>query len=351
MAGQRIFDTLTLDGAPREAPAAFAQPKAEPLTEPAHEPGVEVSGVVVHPDEIRPPAVPGPALESLAPAEQAPRDPREPFESPSMLTGPRSREHDPHDPFEFPDDPVSSSPTTEFAPPDASSLVVPTAAGPGTAAAGQGAPSGRGTLDGAPPRGSAHLLILSDDGSAVPCTAGSLLRSTGIAVLVCLAIGFIIRPAAAAALILAWILSTTRSRSRMARFISIVIMLGFAASTVWLVLSDGLTFLDTFDSLARWLCLGLVLACPWITRSDLKRCGRLVSPEQAAALRAAGGTSSAPQGPGAQQPQWPAAPAPGPVAPVAPSPGTMPPRGAVPPNAQGPLPPYPGGPGGRGPTW
>lgn len=350
MAGQRIFDTLTLDGAPREAPAAFAQPKAEPLTEPAREPGVEVSGAVVHPDEIRPPAAPGPALESLAPAEQAPRDPREPFESPSMLTGPRSREHDPHDPFEFPDDPVSSSPTTGFAPPDASGLVVPTAAGPGTAA-DQGAPSGRGTPDGAPPGGSAHLLILSDDGSAVPCTAGNLLRSTGIAVLVCLAIGFIIRPVAAAALILAWILSTTRSRSRTARFIGIVIMLGFAAATVWLVLSDGFAFLDTFDSLARWLCLGLVLACPWITRSDLKRCGRLVSPEQAAALRAACGPSPAPQGPGAQQPQWPAAPAPGPVAPVAPPPGAMPPPGAVPPNAQGPWPPYPGGPGGRGPTW
>ncbi|WP_316670064.1 hypothetical protein [uncultured Propionibacterium sp.] len=353
MAGHPIFDTLTLDNAPREAPSAFAQPKADPLTAPTAEPGVEVSGAIVHPDVIRPPADPGPSLESLAPAQRAPRDPRRPFEDLSLLAGPETGEHDPRTPFEFSGDPDPSpglSSTAQFAPPDAATLVVPAATtrpaprdarlqpGAGLAPGGPAWPGqvrepGLTPLGAQPPSTGVHepsalrpgadagaagqwpesMIILSSDGTApAPYNVGNLLRATGIGMLWCLAIGFIVEPLALIALIVAWILSMTRSRTQRSLRTGFLVALGLAAFIILAFLLSGYEQpLDAGSTAARWICLALVIACPLLTRSDLRSNGRLVTTGQAAAMSRAAATRQQPHPPGsAPQGAGPARPAP-----------------------------------------
>ncbi|RLP09476.1 hypothetical protein [Propionibacterium australiense] len=362
MAGPRIFDTLTLDGAPREAPSAFAQPKAEPLSSPARQPAVEVSGAMARPDAIQSPAEPGPALESLAPASHAPRDPHEPFESMSLLASSRPEEHDPREPFELSGGPTPSSGAL-FAPPDASSLVVPAAPGQQPPAAGQG----RQTVNNYPMEGSwsgagaagpqetpdwltGPLVILTDTGPR-PYGVGNLLRATGVGMLWVLAIGFIVRPLALTALIVAWILSMTQSRSRRFLRAAFLVALGIMTLVILLTLLAGRAEpLSVGNSVARWVCLAMLLASPRLTRSDLARTGRLVTAAQARTM-----TWAVPRPPvdntghsfpngaaGWTQPSRggaPPHPVPGPPMHTAPAPAQRPGQPG------GPQPPYPGYPG------
>jgi len=387
MAGPRIFDTLTLDGAPREAPAAFAQPKAEPLAAPGREPGVEVSGALARPDSIRSPDDPGPTLESLAPAVQAPRDPHKPFESTSLLATSGPRAHDPRTPFELSSGPASS---TQFAPPDASSLVVAAAPQQGADRAPQAQlpasgpapqtvnnyPLG-GSWSGAPaPRPqetpdelTGPLVLLTDTG-VLPYSVGNLLRTTGLGMLGCLAIGFIIQPFALAMLLLAWILSMTQSRSRRFLRAAFLVALGIVALVILVTLLAGQAQpLPVGNSVARWVCLAMILAGPRLTRSDLARAGRLVTAKQAQTM---GWAPAAGPRSGTGRPQPPAAGAvpPGPpvhtAPPAAPPPGradvppgpvpgppmhTAPPAASRPGEPGAPQPPYPGYPGRQGPNW
>lgn len=397
MAGPRIFDTLTLDSAPREAPTAFAQPKAEPLAAPDREPGVEVSGALAHPDSIRSPDDPGPALDSLAPAVQAPRDPHKPFESTSLLATSGPRAHDPRTPFELSSGPMSS---TQFAPPDASSLVVPAAPQQGAGGAPQtrlpaSAPAPQavnnyplgGSWSGTPAPGpqetpdelTGPLVLLTDTG-VLPYGVGNLLRTTGLGMLGCLAFGFIIQPFALAMLLLAWILSMTQSRSRRFLRTAFLVALGIVALVTLVTLLAGRAQpLPVGNSVARWVCLAMILVSPRLTRSDLARAGRLVTAKQAQIMGWASAARPAPggyAGPGPRsgtgRPQPPAAGAvpPGPPVPTAPTatpppgradvppgpvPGppthTAPPAASRPGEADAPQPPYPGYPGRPGPNW
>lgn len=394
MAGQRIFDTLTLDSAPREAPTAFAQPKAEPLASPDRKPGVEVSGAIAPPDSIRSPADPGPALESLAPAVQAPRDPHEPFESTSLLVTTAPGKHDPKTPFELSS---ASTASTQFAPPDASSLVTPAApgtTGPSGPEARQPAPAqapravnnyplgGSWSGDPAPGRRetpnrlTGPLVILTDTGMQ-PYGVGNLLRATGAGMLSALAIGFIIRPLSLTMLILAWILSMTAPRSRRLQRSAFLIALGIM--TVVIVLATLRSYeqpLTTANSVAQWVCLAMVLVSPRLTRSDLARTGRIITAEQAQAMIWAAAPqppagSDAGHGPQNGAAEWPQPPAAGVVPPnpprrTAPRPNQAsgpsnpvpgPPMHAAPPTASqpgqagAPQPPYPGYPGRQGSNW
>lgn len=73
--------------APRQRPAGFVEPAAEPLAEPPETPRVAAGAPPDRP-AFEPPTTPAPALADLIPTRAAPRDPNEPFAVvASTLTG------------------------------------------------------------------------------------------------------------------------------------------------------------------------------------------------------------------------------------------------------------------------
>lgn len=329
MAGSRTFDTLTLDSAPREAPAAFAQPRTEPLSTPVWEPGVQVSGAAPAPDAIEAPAEPGPPLSSLAPAGQTPRDPHEPFPDSTTVTAGSGEAgadgRDPHEPFALSGgEPPTNSSTSSFAPPDASAVVIPTASWTGGPAAGT-------PVEVRPDQ----LVILPEKGGQpVIWGVGALLRETGIAPLCFLIAGFVASFGSLIAFLVAWILSMTGSRSRRALRTGYLVAFLIPVVSIELFLLTGSGDpLDAANSLARWVCLALAIASPFLMRIDLKRSGRLATAEQAAAW-----FSENQQGPGPQVPLTGQGPVPQDQMPQGPVPQGPSPQ---PPYAQAPYPPVP----------
>lgn len=232
---------LVLDDSPRNPPAGFASPVAAPLSAPPAARPADPLDSLPRPDSLTVQA--GPALDSLAAGSLAGRDPHEPFDAVQQLISETSGPRDPRTPFRVNSSADVWSAAIEGPAPDQSQIV-----------------------HAAPPSGSPYPAQPERIG------IGRALREAGWPMLVALGIGVLIGPLSLLGLLAAWMLSMLRpaTASALRRVFSWAI--GLEAFLVFVALvSQYFDPLTLAGEWARWVCLALLVACPWVMHRRLTR--------------------------------------------------------------------------------
>lgn len=231
---------LALEDAPRSAPMGFASPVAEPLSRSTPAKGPDPIDSWPRPDELTVQA--GPALDALAASPAPGRDPHEPFDAVQQLVTNTSGPRDPRVPFN-----VNSSDEVWSAGIDANA-------------------AGQPFVHAAPPTGSPV--------GATPnrVSLGESLRATGWPMLAALAVGVLIGPLSLLALLAAWMLCMlsppTALALRRVYALAMSLMVGVVFVALVSQVFDPMTLAVQW---ARWVCLALLVVCPWVMHGALAR--------------------------------------------------------------------------------
>ncbi|SES01572.1 hypothetical protein SAMN05443377_13022 [Propionibacterium cyclohexanicum] len=233
---------------PHTPPVGFAAPVVEPLARSAP--------VVPEPLDARPrpddlTVAPGPELDSLNSAPSDSRDPLRPFDEVQQLISATSGPRDPRAPF----------------------LVNSSSGLRSTGLSGIAASEDLSRLP--PPSG--NPLPPADRRAAPSQEIGlaQTLRAAGWPMLICLAVGAAIAPLSLLALLGAWILSMLNPATAIAlRRVYLVAVLVVAGLIFIALLAQLVDPMSLAVGAARWLCLGMLVACPWVMHATLSRRGR-----------------------------------------------------------------------------